>query len=203
MVEFLLNRETSTPFYTLGVLTEKESGFKCRTLERPLASWYKNPRLPFVAIAAGVYKMKLVAEEVNFTFGFRFHGSYRDARFEAQKRAKDARAGSICIGKSFVKGVGLMGSEEVYKILNHLIDKMIDEGSVNPTGRNNEIIITIKEDEMVREEQAVQLGEEKWKPKDYNCLEEESPLQLPQGGESAMRDVSMYDLTMDEEEWEE
>ena len=190
MVEFLLNRETSTPFYTLGVLTEKESGFKCRTLERPLASWYKNPRLPFVAIAAGVYKMKLVAEEVNFTFGFRFHGSYRDARFEAQKRAKDARAGSICIGKSFVKGVGLMGSEEVYKILNHLIDKMIDEGSVNPTGRNNEIIITIKEDEMVREEQAVQLGEEKWKPKDYNCLEDEVQ-------------TDEVDFSALDEEWEE
>ena len=148
--------------------------------------------------------MKLVAEEVNFTFGFRFHGSYRDARFEAQKRAKDARAGSICIGKSFVKGVGLMGSEEVYKILNHLIDKMIDEGSVNPTGRNNEIVITIKEDEMVREEQAVQLVEEKWKPKDYNCLEEEeAPSDSPQGGESAMRGVGMYDLTMDDQEWEE
>ena len=79
MLRFTLTRQLGTPFYTLGVLEEPTTGFRCKTLERPVEETRKNPRKHFVAIPAGVYMLKVVARDTDFTIGFSLNGSWRYA----------------------------------------------------------------------------------------------------------------------------
>lgn len=172
MVKFKLQREVSTPYYTVGMLTEESTGFRCKTLEKPLASHFKIPRPAFTAVVAGEYKMKLVNLNLDFTFGICLKGTYKDAILEGVEKPGKAHAGSVCIGKKFVEGKGLEGGEEVMGMLNKLIDFLIDQGKVDPSGRTSSAFLEITEEDMVTM-QGIDLEkvDQKWEP-NWNCIEE-------------------------------
>lgn len=125
MLRFTLTRQLGTPFYTLGVLEEPTTGFRCRTLERPVEETKKNPRRQFVAIPAGVYMLKVVAHDTDFTIGFSLNGSWRYAHLRGDVSFSGIPAGSICFGKSFSEETGLVG----VKVKEPVLMKWTEEGA--------------------------------------------------------------------------
>ncbi len=172
MVRFKLERQVSTPDYTLGVLTEQQTGFKCKTLEKAVFDGKGEFNPMFYAIKAGEYPMKIMDIGHRFTFGFRFNGTYRNARMEGKPTQKDIFPGSICVGKKFVGRKGLEGGEEVQNVISNLIDHLIATGEINPRTASNDIRINIVQDEMVTEQGQEMEDPNAWKPKDWNMLEE-------------------------------
>ena len=173
MVRFRLERQVSTPEYTLGVLTEQSTGFKCKTLEKAVYDGEGAMNPMFYAIKEGEYSMKIVDIGHRFTFGFRFSGTYHNARLEGKPRQTDIFPGSICVGKKFVERKGLEGGEEVQNVISNLIDHLIATGNINPRTASNDIRMTITQDEMVREQGQEMEDPNAWKPKDWNLLEED------------------------------
>ena len=172
MVRFKLERQVSTPEYTLGVLTEQQTGFKCKTLEKAVYDGEGEFNPMFYAVKEGEYPMKIMDIGHRFTFGFRFNGTYRNARMEGKPRQTDIFPGSICVGKQFVERKGLEGGEEVQNVLANLIDHLIATGDINPRTASNDIRIEIVQDEMVTEQGQEMEDPNAWKPKDWNMLEE-------------------------------
>lgn len=173
MVRFKLERQVSTPEYTLGVLTEQQTGFKCKTLEKAVYDREGAFNPMFYAVQAGEYPMKIVDIGNRFTFGFRFSGTYRNARMEGKATQKDIFPGSIAVGKKFVERKGLEGGEEVQNVLANLIDHLIATGDINPRTAANDISINIVQDEMVTEQGQEMEDPNAWKPKNWNMLEDD------------------------------
>ena len=173
MVRFRLERQVSTPDYTLGVLTEQSTGFKCKTLEKTVFKGEGAMNPMFYAVAKGEYPMKIVDLGSRFTFGFRLGGTYRNARFEGKPKQTDIFPGSICVGRKFVERKGLEGGEEVLNVIANLIDHLISTGEINPRKVDNDIRMTIVEDDMVSEKGEELEDPNAWKPKDWNLLEDD------------------------------
>ena len=173
MVHFRLERQVSTPEYTLGVLTEQQTGFKCKTLEKAVYKGEGAMNPMFYAVREGEYPMKIVDMDHRFTFGFRFSGTYRNARLEGKAKQTDIFPGSIAVGKKFVERKGLEGGEEVLNVIANLIDHLIATGEINPRKVANDIRLEIVEDEMVTEKGQELEDPNAWMPKDWNLLEDE------------------------------
>ena len=173
MVRFRLERQVSTPEYTLGVLTEQQTGFKCKTLEKAVFDGEGAFNPMFYAVQAGEYSMKIVDIGSRFTFGFRFCGTYRNARMEGKPTQKDIFPGSIAVGKKFVERKGLEGGEEVQSVLANLIDHLIATGEINPRRAANDIRINIVQNEMVTEKGQELEDPNAWKPRNWNMLEDD------------------------------
>ncbi len=173
MITFKLQRQVGTPFYTLGVLTEESTGFRCKTLEKPMASFFQNPNPAFVCVAEGTHRMKMVNVGLDFSFGFSLNGTFRNAIFSGEAKPSKATAGSVCLGTNFVEGKGMEGGEKVMRKLNQLIDYLINQGRLNPAGKLGEVCIEITQDDCVTMPGA-NLDEVKqaWEP-DWDCIEEE------------------------------
>ena len=180
MVRFQLERQVSTPDYTLGVLTEQQTGFKCKTLEKAVYDGEGEFNPMFYAVKEGEYPMKIMDIGHRFTFGFRFNGTYRNARMEGKPRQTDIFPGSICVGKKFVERKGLEGGEEVQNVISNLIDHLIATGDINPRTASNDIRINIVQDEMVTEQGQEMEDPNAWKPKDWNMLEENDDWEEPE-----------------------
>ena len=127
MVRFRLDRQVSTPEYTLGVLTEPNTGFKCKTLEKAVYKGEGALNPMFYAVTKGEYRMKIVDIGHRFTFGIRLHGTYRNARLEGKPTQNDIFPGSVAVGRRFVERKGLEGGEEVQNVIADLIDHLLTE----------------------------------------------------------------------------
>jgi len=175
MLRFTLTRQLGTPFYTLGVLEEPTTGFRCKTLERPVEETRKNPRKHFVAIPAGVYMLKVVALDTDFTIGFSLNGSWRYADLRGDASFSGIPAGSICIGKSFNEETGLVGAEEVGKRLSKLIEYLIDSGVLSGKSKKGEMMIEIVQDEsfVITKGKKPDASKGKRTKLNWDCLEED------------------------------
>lgn len=174
MLKFTLTRQVGTPFYTLGVLEEPTTGFRCKTLERPVEEAKKNPRKPFVAVPAGLHKMKVVTLDMDFTIGFCLNGSLHNAHLRGDTSFARIPAGSVCIGKSFNEETGLVGAEEVGKRFSQLIEHLIDSGVLSGKNKKGEMMMEIVQDESF----VITKGKDPDAPKgkkvkpNWDCLEE-------------------------------
>lgn len=175
MIQFTLHRKISSMYYTVGELSEKNTGFRCRTIEKPVRSLYKTPNPLFVAIPSGRYQLKVIDLGNGFSLGFRFVGTYKDACFIGVPKPSDAPAGSICIGSSFYDSEGMTGGEKVASVLNHIIEELIMKGEINPRKVNNDIWVNITEFEMVQVDGKDLDAPKPWQPKDYDCIDESVP----------------------------
>lgn len=175
MIQFNLHRKFSSMHYTVGELSEKTTGFRCLTLEKPVRSLYKTPNPLFVAIPNGRFQLKIVDIGNDFSLGFRFVGTCKDACFIGVPKPSDAPAGSICVGASFNESEGLAGGEKVTMAINHLIEELVMKGEVDPRKVNNDIWINISEHDIIRVEGKDLDAPKPWQPKDYDCVDEDAP----------------------------
>ena len=182
MVRFRLDRQVSTPEYTLGVLTEPNTGFKCKTLEKAVYKGEGALNPMFYAVTKGEYRMKIVDIGHRFTFGIRLHCTYRNARLEGKPTQNDIFPGSVAVGRRFVERKGLEGGDEVQNVIADLIDHLIATGEINPRKASNDISIDIVEDGMVSERGHELENPNAWVPKDWNLLDEDELEELDDEG---------------------
>ena len=193
MIELTLKREMGTPYYTVGVLEEPTTGFRCRTLEKPVAALVKNPRPVFVALPSGLHKAKIVGVGLDFTIGLSLMGTYREAMLVDAPKPSLAGAGCICVGTKFVGGVGLEGGENVMKVVSQLVDHFISQGLVSSKGKVGDFVININEDEMVTAAgKDIDDEPETRAVPNWDCIAGESD-EAPLGGDDVSNDLISFE----------
>ncbi len=176
MIKFTLTRQIGTTFYTLGVLEEPTTGFRCKTLERPVEEMWKNPRKQFIAVPAGLHRMKVVVKEESFAIAFCLNGAWHNAHLVGDASFSRTPAGSVCIGKAYNEERGLIGAEDVGEKFKRLILYLIDTGHLSGKSRPGEVLMEIVQDESF----VIVNGKDPHAPKgkkvkpNWDCLEEGS-----------------------------
>lgn len=149
MIKFVLNRTTSTPFVTIGTLTEETSGFKCATVERLSPSIGKPTQKSNRALPVGTHKMKFMMGYEGFFVKIATKGALSDARIIGAEKPSKAPMGSVCVGTRWT-GAEMAGGQAVERAIDKLINRFIDTGQVDSRGKYGDMELEIKEDEMVR-----------------------------------------------------
>ena len=119
---FYLTREVSTNKYTMGTLYEPISGFRCRTLERPINKIDSTLKANY-CLPMGSYRCKIESDGLLFTLSIGAYGIFRQARFTGEKRIEKTKSGCICVG-TYKDGDTLGGGAEAYGTLCELCEAL-------------------------------------------------------------------------------
>lgn len=142
---FYLTREVSTNKYTMGTLYEPISGFRCRTLERPINKIDSTLKANY-CLPIGNYRCRVEADGLMQTLNIGAMGIFRQAKFTGEKRIDKTRSGSICVG-TYKDGNTLGGGSDAYDSLSELLETLIEDDRVKKTGGGRMWVkLVIKED---------------------------------------------------------
>ena len=140
---FYLTREVSTNKYTMGTLYEPISGFRCRTLERPINKIDSTLKANY-CLPIGSYRCRIDSDGLLLTLSIGAYGIFRQARFTPEKRIDKTRSGCICVG-TYKDGDTLGGGSEAYDSLSELCENLIDEERVLKKSARTWVNLVIKE----------------------------------------------------------
>ena len=140
---FYLTREVSTNKYTIGTLYEPISGFRCRTMERPINKIDSTLKANY-CLPIGSYRCRIEADGLMQSLNIGAMGIFRQAKFTGEKRIDKTRSGCICIG-TYKDGDTLGGGSDAYDSLSELCETLIEEERVKKTSGRMWVNLVIKE----------------------------------------------------------
>lgn len=143
MIKLKLNRFICTNKYTLGMLEEETTGFRCYTKERPCNDNGYETKVGY-CLPEGTYTLRLDADGLKMCFSISARGIYRHAGFTYEDLSK-THTGCVMIGTSYVGGE-LLGSQRAYDALCKLTEKLWEEGAIKRRGRCTDALLIIERD---------------------------------------------------------